>query len=422
MEAPVEMWLWLLLVMQPHNPKTQSILRGCGYDIRRACIQVRDGAVALTAREQKRARDVRLNEVRALQRQCGENDIYIIPFDSASYPEKLRYINNPPIVLFSRGDLRCLKNRKIISAVGTRNPSDYSLNIAHTLCASIAGTGAAVVSGLAVGLDAQAHRGALSVNGVTVGVLACGHLVDYPTASHDLKEDILRKGGAIISELLPETNVPQGYFNTRNRLISGIADAVVVLQAAARSGTLLTAAHAFEQRRRVFFIPPHDIMDTQYAGAAKLYADGASPVFGYEDIVNAFSITGETTSAAQSASNASVSSNAAPAPAVPPKDPVVVTAPPVPPASPKTKNAKSKKSAVKPAPDQTAAQSPQKAIPKGLGEDEMKVYKALMKESLDLDLIVVRTEIYYRTVMEILMEMEVNGLVERHPDGMYSIL
>ncbi len=402
------MWLWLLLVMQPHNPKTQKLLQSCGYDIRRACIQVRDGAFpSLSAAEKKRARDVRLNEVRALQKQCGENDIYVIPFDSSSYPDKLRYINDPPIVLFSRGDLRCLKNRKIIAAVGTRHPSDYSLSTAHTLCASIAGTGAAVVSGLAVGLDTQAHRGALSVNGVTVGVLACGHLVDYPTASHELKEDIIRGGGAIISELLPEANLPQGYFNTRNRLISGLADATVVLQAGARSGTLLTAAHAFEQRRRVFFIPPHDIMDSQYSGAAKLYADGASPVFGYEDIVNAFTITGETVSTP-------VSSNTAPT--NPPRDPALV--PPA--ASPKTKPARSTKSAAKSAP--TPVQSPQKAIPEGLDKDETKIYKALMNESLDLDLIVVRTEIYYRTVMEILMEMEVNGLVERHPDGMYSIL
>ncbi len=410
MEAPVEMWLWLLLVMLPHNPKTQSILQSCGYDIRRACIQVRDGVFPfLTAGERKRARDVRNNEVHALQKQCAENDIRIIPFDSADYPEKLRYINNPPIVLFSRGDPRCLKNRKIISAVGTRNPSDYSMRITYTLCASIAGTGAAVVSGLAVGLDTQAHRGALSVNGVTVGVLACGHLVDYPTASRGLKEDILRGGGAVISELLPKTTVPQGYFNTRNRLISGLADAVVVLQAAARSGTLLTAAHAFEQRRKVFFIPPHDITDTQYAGAAKLYKDGASPVFGYEDILNAFTITGET--AAQPASQPSQTTQPKHATAIPRKDP----APATPADSPKKKTARSARSADK------AAQSPPKAIPEGLGEDETKIYKALMKETLDLDMIVVRTEIYYRTVQEILTEMEVDGLIERHPDGMYSL-
>jgi len=412
MEASVETWLWLLLVMQPHNPKTQSILQSCGYDVRRSCIQVRDGVFPfLTAGERKRARDVRLNEVRALQKQCAENGINIIPFDSAAYPEKLRYINNPPIVLFSRGDLRCLKNRKIISAVGTRDPSDYSLNIAHTLCASIAGTGAAVVSGLAVGLDTQAHRGALSVNGVTVGVLACGHLVDYPTQSRDLKEDILRGGGAIISELLPKTTVPQGYFNTRNRLISGLADATVVLQAAARSGTLLTAAHAFEQRRKVFFIPPHDITDVQYAGAAKLYKDGASPVFGYQDILNAFTITGET--AAQPTVQAAQSTQTQ---AIPPKK----STPPKPAASPKTRTAKSTKSPAKAAP--ATAQSPQRAIPEGLGKDETKIYKALMKEALDLDLIVVRTEIYYQTVQEILTEMEVDGLIERHPDGMYSLI
>ncbi len=396
------MWLWLLLVMRPHNPKTHDILRSCGYDIRRACIRVRDGAFPfLTNNENKRAHDMRMKNICALQKLCGDNGISIIPFDHADYPEKLRLIDNPPIVLFAMGDLRCLKNRKIISAVGTRNPSEYSLRTAEALCASIAGTGAVVVSGLAVGLDTAAHRGALKAKGITVGVLACGHLVDYPTESRKLKEDILRGGGAIISELLPEENVPRGYFNMRNRLISGIADAAVVLEAAARSGSLLTAAHAFEQRRKVFFIPPHDIADARYAGARALYKEGAAPVFGYEDIVNAFTLTGEAESGSYPAENA---------------------APPRKPAKKRT----IAKQAPAPEPPRSAKPEvipePEKAVPEGLSENEAAVYKALMKEPLDVDMLVVRTEIHYRTLMEIMMEMEVGGLVERRSDGTYSIL
>lgn len=402
------MWLWLLLVMRPHNHKTQKILESSGYDIRRACVSVRDGAFEkLSVNEFQRARDTHVKDVNALQRLCDEKGISIIPFDHPDYPEKLRLIDNPPVVLFARGDLRCLKGRRVISAVGTRNPSEYSLRTAETLCASVAGTGAAVVSGLALGLDTAAHRGALRANGVTVGVLACGHLVDYPAGSHDLKNDIIRRGGAVISELLPNEGVSRGYFDERNRLISGVADAVVVLEAAARSGALLTAKHAFEQRRRVFFIPPHDLLDERYSGARVLYNEGAAPVFGYEDIVNAFTLTGETGGRAADA--------APPKPA--PYKPKAADPVPYKPAS------SAARTAARPSKAKTETVLPQeRTTPEGLGRDEAMLYRELMKGPLDVDNLVVRTEIYYRTVMELLMEMEINGLVERRSDGTYSIV
>ncbi len=289
MESSLEMWLWLLLVMQPHNPRTYKILDACGYDIRSACVGVRDGAFPfLTNNEKKRAVDTRMKEIRDLQRLCGENNISIVPIDSPDYPEKLRLISNPPIVLFVQGNIRCLKNRLIISAVGTRRPSEYSVRVAGLLAGQLAAAGAAVVSGLAVGLDTAAHRGALNANGITVGVLACGSLFDYPTESSELKKEIVRKGGALIGELMPNSSCPNGYFPMRNRIMAGIADATVVLEAAARSGTLLTANHAFDMRRRVFVIPPNDIFDARYAGLTGLYRNGATPVFGVEDILNAF--------------------------------------------------------------------------------------------------------------------------------------
>lgn len=289
MDSSLEMWLWLLLVMQPHNPRTYKILEACGYDIRSACVAVRDGGFSfLSAKEKKRAADVRMKEIRDLQRLCADNNICIVPLDSSEYPEKLRLISNPPIVLFVQGNILCLKNRLIVSAVGTRRPSEYSVRVSGELAGQLASAGAAVVSGLAVGLDTAAHRGALNANGITVGVLACGSLVNYPAESGELKKEIVRKGGAVIGELMPESPCPNGYFPMRNRIMAGIADATVVLEAAAKSGTLLTANHAFGMRRRVFVIPPHDIFDPRYAGLTGLYRNGAAPVFGVEDILNSF--------------------------------------------------------------------------------------------------------------------------------------
>ncbi len=382
MDATEEQWLWLLLVMQPHNPRTEDVLRGSSYDIKRACVQVRDGNFPfLNSDIAERARETRMGKIRELQALCRENDIGIITFDHPDYPEKLRLIDNPPIVLFTQGDIGCLKDRKVVAAVGTREPSDYSMDTAYKLCAQIAQTGAAVVSGLAKGLDTAAHSGALSVDGITLGVLACGSLVNYPAESRELKDRILGSDGVIISELLPGTKVPRGYFHMRNRLISGLSDSVVVLEAHSRSGALITANTAFEQKRKVFFIPPHDIMDKRYVGAAMLYRTGATPVFGYEDVLGTFVRTDnrEETSA-------------------------------------KPEKPKKQKPAKKSLPEE----KPKKTIPGGLDGNSTKVYAALMEESLDTETLFIRTEIPYNTVLEVLMELEIGGLIERNPDGTYS--
>lgn len=401
MDSAEEMWLWLLLVMQPHNPKTGAVLQHSGYDIKRACVQVRDGVFPfLSAAENKRAAEVRMRNVRALQKQCADNGISIVTYDSADYPEKLRRIDNAPIVLFVKGDTRLFRNRKAVAAVGTRTPSPYSKEITDSLCLMISRTGVVIVSGLAVGLDAAAHIASFFGNGVTAGVLACGHLVNYPAENEKLKEEILEHGGAIISELLPDTEVPRGYFDMRNRIISGLSDAVLVLEASAHSGALLTANHAFEQRRRVFYVPPHDITEARYFGAQILHREGATPVFGYKDVINAIHY-GEDgpieygSAAAKEAAKKSAK----------PK--------PVKPAKP-AKPAKPDKSAT--------VESSGRKVPKDLDEESQKVYNALVKETLDLEMIVVRTEIYYRTVLEILMELEIAGFVRRNPDATYSVV
>lgn len=459
MESTVEMWLWLLLVMQPHNPRTQKILSASGYDIRRACIQVRNGFFPfLTDKEKKRAQDVRMKEIRDLQRLCCENDIYIVPIDSPDYPEKLRLIDNPPIVLFAQGDLRCLKNRLIVSAVGTRKPSDYGISVSQYLAEGLASKGAAVVSGLAVGLDTAAHRGALNAKGVTVGVLACGCLYNYPVESKGLKEEIVRSGGALISELMPQSDCPRGYFPMRNRLIAGIADATLVLEAPSRSGTLLTANHAFEMKRRVFVVSPHDITDPQYAGLIDLYRSGATLVFGAEDILNAFMLTRtdkdvstkpsahsynipfltnnvderpvESPTPAATAAPAAAYSAAAPAvPAATPA-PVPETIPAAPSKSESSAASKARRStsesassasktAAKPASSKLKKQF--KPFPREMPGKDFVILKDLTEKDLTMEDIAVRyPHLSPQDIAESFTNLEIGGYIAKNPNGTYS--
>lgn len=287
--SSVEVWLWLLLVMQPYNPKTTKVLEICGGDAAEAARLIRDGDCKfLSERERKQAKEIRSRDVRRILSVCSENDIRIITLDDEEYPLRLKAIPNPPIVLFAKGSLEGLDDEMSIAVVGTRNGCEYSAKVCRSVCKELAKVGTTIVSGLAVGLDSVAHRACVDAGGRTVGVLACGTLVNYPADSAQLKKDILASGGALISELLPHSTTYAAYFQHRNRIISGLASGTLIIEASARSGCLLTAEHTIEQGRDLFCIPPHDIFDPRFAGVMPLLRDGAIPVFSYIDIVNEY--------------------------------------------------------------------------------------------------------------------------------------
>lgn len=286
-KSPVEVWLWLLLVMQPHNPKTIEVLNQCGGDATVAARKIRDGVFPfINEKEKKRAEQVRMSTIRPILEQCRKHDIRIVTLDDDDYPKRLREIKNPPILLFVCGNIEILNERISLAAVGTRNVSEYGETATAGICTPLAKVGISIVSGLAVGSDTAAHRAALDAGGLTVGVLACGMFVNYPTQSADLKREIILNGGALISELLPTARASSYYFYQRNRIISGLCSGTLIIEAGVKSGALLTAAHAIEQGRDVFCIPPHDIFSKHFEGAATLLREGAIPVFGYSDILD----------------------------------------------------------------------------------------------------------------------------------------
>jgi DNA processing protein len=175
-----------------------------------------------------------------------------------------------------------------MSVVGARKCSDYSITVADSICSKLTQLGMVIVSGLAVGLDTAAHKACLKEGGRTVGILACGCLVNYPAENEQLKKKIIERDGALISELLPYSTTRAAYFQQRNRLISGISLGTLIIEASEQSGCLLTAKHVLEQGRDLFCITPHDIADERYMGVVPLLRDGAIPVYSCEDIVNEY--------------------------------------------------------------------------------------------------------------------------------------
>ena len=215
-------------------------------------------------------------------RLCREHDISIVTEADSQYPRLLAEIPDPPAALFWQGD-RQLQDELALAIVGTRHATHYGLRQADRLAAGLAAAGLTIVSGLARGIDAAAHRSALAAGGRTIAVLGSGLLNVYPPEHASLALDI-RAAGAVISELSPLRQPMSGTFPQRNRLISGLSLGVLVIEAAARSGALISASHAAEQGREVFAVPgPADSRMSR--GCHGLIRDGAKLVESVDDVL-----------------------------------------------------------------------------------------------------------------------------------------
>ena len=208
----------------------------------------------------------------------------IIPITDPRYPLNLKEIFDPPIVLFAQGNITLL-NQQQIAMVGSRNASINGRDNAFDFAQKLAKVGLVITSGLALGIDGAAHKGALSVNGKTIAVVATGLDQVYPARHRLLAKSILDNDGAIISEFLPGTSPKPGYFPKRNRIISGLSLGVLVVEATIKSGSLVTARCALEQNREVFAVPS-TIHNLQAKGCHWLIKQGAKLVDNIADIVD----------------------------------------------------------------------------------------------------------------------------------------
>jgi DNA processing protein len=178
-----------------------------------------------------------------------------VTLEEPSYPLRLRLVELPPPLLFVRGSVAALNPGSAIAVVGTRWPTDKGRVLAGWIGSALARCGSVVVSGLAVGIDGAAHASVVAEGGTTVAVLGGGHARLFPKAHERLADAIVASGGAIVSELAPDTSPSRGTFPRRNRLVSGLSDATVVVEAGRRSGALITAGWALEQGRECFLVP-----------------------------------------------------------------------------------------------------------------------------------------------------------------------
>lgn len=215
---------------------------------------------------------------------CERMGLRIITIRDSEYPGRLSNIYDPPVLLYVQGRMPQFDEEVAIAMVGTRRPSPYGLEMSEKLAFQLAGLGAVVVSGLAAGGDAAAHRGALRAGGLTVGVIGGGHDIVYPRESRYLYEDLAVRG-AILSEYPPGTEHMGSHFPVRNRIISGLCLATVVVEAPEASGTLITADRALEQGRDVFALPGQ-VGDWHCTGSNLLLRDGAGVVTDAWDILS----------------------------------------------------------------------------------------------------------------------------------------
>ena len=212
----------------------------------------------------------------------------IVTFDSPAYPLLLKEIYDPPIVFFIRGNIDLLSLPKM-AIVGSRNATVSGREIAYKLAGELSEQ-FVVTSGMALGIDAQAHLGALNNKGFTIAVVATGLDITYPARHKVLQKNIIENNGLIISEFPPGVAPKAGHFPKRNRLISGLSLGVVVVEASLKSGSLISARCALEQGREVFAVPS-SIYNIQAKGCHWLIKQGAKLVEGIADIVEEFGDT-----------------------------------------------------------------------------------------------------------------------------------
>ena len=250
------------------------------------------GIIGLSAKDRpallagEAEKEAALDELKGLMARLG---IGFISRGEAGFPELLRGIPDCPLGLFYRGSLpeNGGAGALSVSIIGSRDCTDYGYNAAYRLSRDLAERGVTIVSGIARGIDGMAHRGALDGRGYTIAVAGTGLDVWYPKEHAGLFAEIPRAGGCVVSEYPPQTQYLKSNFPQRNRLISGLSDGLIVVEAALRSGTSITIDRAIDQGRTIFAVPGN-IYSEVSSGTNRLIKDGAVMVTGYEDVLYEF--------------------------------------------------------------------------------------------------------------------------------------
>lgn len=298
---------------------------------------------------------------------CNELSISILSLDDPRYPQKLKELYDPPAVLYMKGHMPDLSRRLSIAVVGTRNATAYGKMTAHVLSGSLSKIGVIIISGGAVGIDSLSHTAALECGGVTVCVLGCGINYPYLMSNAKLRDNIAERG-AVISEYPPDYPPGKYTFPERNRIISGLCDGVLVVEAGEKSGSLITARRALEQNRDVFAVMGN-ITSPYSQGTNALIKDGAIPVTDYTDIIHCypqFHLEGQ--------------------------------------------------------PDDLVQEIPVHQTDIDVSDEALKVYHAVTAEPVHIDTVTSSSGLPVHIVLQALTELELEGLIKAEKGRMYRLL
>ena len=318
----------------------------------------------------------------------------LVKWSDADYPSNLRQIADPPPFLFVRGPAQ-LTDTNCIAVVGARAASDIGRRMAQRLGLELAAKGFTVVSGLARGIDGEAHQGALDAHGKTLAVLGCGVDVIYPAEHRKLAEAIIAGGGALISELPIGTQPLAENFPTRNRILSGLCLGVVIVEAAEKSGSLITARMALEQDRQVFAVPGSPLSG-KTRGSNRLLKEGAKLVECVEDVIEEL--------APQMIGR----------PRVAERTPITPIEPVPPPPTSNTSGRDEVAQLFQGLEDAKSTEGP---------VDSFTTILNNLKESerLHVDSIIESSGLNAQTVLRLLLELELEGRVTQHPGKLFSL-
>lgn len=391
-------WLWLAELPGLNNQARLALLRHFGSPEDIFYAEEAELSLVEDLSEAQRAavlEDHNLGPANYILADCQRLGQRILTIQDAEYPKRLYNIYDPPCLLYVRGRLPAFDEEAAIAVVGTRKCTPYGIACAEKLGYGVAACGGLVVTGLAKGIDSAAARGALRAGGRVVGVTGNGLDVPYPYESRHLYEDVAA-AGVLISEYPPGTEPDGHHFPVRNRIMSGLSVAALVVEAPARSGALITAHLALDQGREVFAVPgPIDAPAS--AGCIRLMQEGAYPVADAWDILGQYE--GRFPDKLRPAGPAPEHRGA----------PVRrVSSQPAPKA---------------PAPEKTPEPAP--ALPlrnmEGLTDDQITLLQTLEPEKpAQVDELIQATEIPARRVLSALTMLEIDGLVRQHSGKSYT--
>ena len=286
--SALKYWLWLSSLRQLGSAKVFSLIDHFGTPENVFFADegdLRENA-GLSKRQLEEVLLRNLDPAERILEQCDRLSLRVMTLQDADYPERLKNIHVPPSVLYVKGRLPAMDEEAALTVVGVRQSTPYGTQVASRLSYRLARAGMLIVSGLATGIDAAAHAGALQAGAPTVAVLGCGADVVYPEVNRALYEDIASVG-ALLSEYPPGTRPLGGNFPVRNRILSGISLGTLVVEATEFSGALITAQHALDQGRDVFAVPGNiDVPESE--GCNGLLREGARLVAQPEDVLREY--------------------------------------------------------------------------------------------------------------------------------------